>query len=218
MSEQPQVTWRNLTDGFQQTPLRHFKGKLESIITEMRTFQNSPTPKQYHNLNFSEIDVILSTEPYPFPIAQLSFPSSDRKKSGWGVLGQSGLKFLNENEDVSVLVNAILELQMTPGHMMWNREAGGETARECWEIVGVERVGGVQGPSPGQTTNATETAINLLIGKNEQEWNQLVFANPIVKADSKLVAEILARTFLPALEADGIVCKDEAGIYSMVGA
>lgn len=215
MSEQPQVTWRNLTDGYQQSPLRHFKGRLDNIITEMRTFASGN--KQYHNLNFSEINVIETVEPYPFPIAQLAFPSSDRKKSGWGVLGQSGLKFLAAAEDVAALQGTILELKMTPGHMMWNRDVGSETPRECWEIVGAEREGGVATPTPGQpAANAANTAIDLLIGKTEQEWNQLVFANPIVKADSGLIAQILARTFLPSLEAADIISKDEAGIYSRV--
>jgi len=181
----------------------------------MRTFATGN--KQYHNLNFSEIDVKESSEPYLFPIAQLSFPSSDRTKCGWGVLGKSGVKFLAENEDVSALIGAILELKMTPGHMMWNRDEGKETPRECWEVIGVERVGGVQVPTVGaNAASAIETAIDLLIGKNEQEWNQLVFTNPIVKADSGLISQILGRTFLPALEEADVIKKDDAGIYSRV--
>lgn len=144
-----QLKTRGFEDGFQRTVLRHFKGKLTSIGGNMVTRFKPPRMEVVYN--FEEIDVIKSTEPYLFPVAQITIMYSNRKQSGMGVLGMSIDKIINVGEDgeplpstvpggidedghpcemanpdlkmQDYLIGKVQEWQMTPGHMLWDGNA-----------------------------------------------------------------------------------------------
>jgi len=211
MSEQA-PSFRGLEEGYQAIPVKHFKGKLESFNTEMRT--NVTPAKEYVNLLFTELDIIETSEPYNFPILQLSFPRSKRKTSYWGVLGESGLKHLGENEDFPNLQGRYLELKVTPGHMMWDASKGEETGRDCWEILSVS---GEAGAKPSGTSPLNR-ALELLDGKSEADFNQSVFQDELVKSGG-LIPSILDNTdtgFLATLISTGRATKDDSGIFHVV--
>jgi len=204
------VSIRGLIEGFQRTPLREFKGKLESFPTELVTrFQPAKT---YVNLNFTEIDVIETTEPYPFPIAQLSMPYNVRRTSAWTIIADSLAKLIPENQDITNTVGMVYHMKITKGHMMWDQAKGEATAREAWEVIGLTG----EGMDVGVPMNAEAKALKLLNGKVEEEWNQLVFQDPVVKGDSKLIESILHRQFLPEIEAAGKATKDSNGVWHTV--
>lgn len=76
-------------------PLRRFRGTLDSIGEDIRTFEPRPGSKQVvvrtsviKKLNFKDIDVKEAVEPYHFPVYTVSVPLSNRKKSRWGVLSE----------------------------------------------------------------------------------------------------------------------------------
>jgi hypothetical protein len=186
--------------------------------------------------NFSEIEVFESTEPYTSPIAQISLLHSNRIKSAMGILGASIDKIINaglgenvaqeqvKNQDF--LIGKVQEWRVTPGHMMWNADAGQETPRECWEVVYVEGVGGAPhgGVAAPVTTKAqpdaitpVQQALNLLDGKTQQQWNNSVFQDPMVKGSPDLINQIISGSFLSAMESSGQITKDENGIYHKVG-
>jgi len=208
------ISFRGLKVGFQATPLRHFRGVFDEYKAELVT--RFTPPRTYVNLMFSEVDVIESTEPYPFPIAQLSIPFSDREVSTWGVLAKSAVKFLEEKEDISNLEGKVLEMKFTGGHMMWDGKQGKETPRECWEVIGISGSGVAtlaEGKQQVDTNASRNRAVELLDGKTEQEWNQAVFTDPITKADPALLTTIIDRSFIPTMVAAGKVSKDDKGIY-----
>lgn len=239
-----QLQTRGFETGF-RSPLRHFRGKLDSITGSMVQRGPMPQAKLEISYNFSEVEVFLSTEPYPFPIAQISMMHSKRDRSNSGVLGMSMDKIINAGVDENIpqgdsrvknpdfLIGKIQEWKVTPGHMMWNQDEGRETPREAWEVVYVEGIGGtphsgVATPavaSPGAVTptpaapdtgygiTPIQQALNLLDGKTQQEWNNTVFQDPLVKGDASLVNSIISGTFIPPMEAGGMVTKDENGIY-----
>jgi len=198
-----------------------------------------PQPRLEVLYNFSEVEVKESTEPYPFPVAQINIMHSTRDKSGMGVLGRSIDRIINAGVDGNApqdkvrnqdfLIGKVQEWKVTPGHMMWNAQAAKETERECWEVVAVEGVGSAPDagapatgtpttatPSVGATTSPSEQAMNLLGGKTQQEWNNIVFQDPLVKTDIQLTQSIISGQFVGGLEASGLITKDDNGIYHLV--
>jgi hypothetical protein len=229
-----QLRTRGFETGGFRSPLRHFRGKLNSITGSMVQRGQMPAAKLEVSYNFSNVEVIESTEPYPFPIAQISLIHSNRVKSAMGVLGASIDKVINAGLDENApqekvknqdyLVGKVQEWKVTPGHMMWDADQKVETARECWEVISVVGVGSVPtvagqsvAPTAG-TTTPVQRAIELLDGKTLQQWNNMVFQDPIVRAGGgDLVNSIINGEFIPPLEAAGIISKDENGIYHKGG-
>ena len=227
-----QLRTRGFEDGFQRTPLRDFWGTLTDISGQMREGDRGAYLVALYN--FTDIEIVKTTEPYLSPIAQIEVAASSRAKSGMGYLGKSIDNIINaglpndapvdqvKNQDF--LIGKKLHMMLTPGHMIWNQQAGEERPRDCWELVEIAGVGAapVQTAAPAQATAQAPTtsaqtpaqaAIALLDGKNEQQWHQEVFVNDVVKVDAELVKSIIGRTFLPPLETAGVVTKDENGIY-----
>jgi hypothetical protein len=232
------------TRGFQEgggprTPLREFIGTLDSITGDLQERQGRTI--QYAMYNFSELEVIQSTEPYPMPIAQLPIPISNTKRSQMGAWGASIDKLINVDAagqplpdgDPNVkkqgyLIGKRLRVKLTPGHKMWDRNAGKEVDRDMFEVI---QVVGESGVSPAVVSTAPQPipdttgapvngalgrALQLLEDKSLQEWYQVVFADPVVKADGALVTKIIQNALIPAMEAAGTVSKDANGKYHVV--
>lgn len=197
------VSVRGLTDGF-GTPLRRFKGKFHSYATRPLN-QWGKTPV---DLNFQDVQVVESTEPYPFPTASISISLSKTKGSAWGVFAGSLAKFLDKSGDIQQAVGKVMELALTPGHSFGkNRQTNEPIISDCWEVIALE--------GSGVKVDPTVRALELLDGKTAAEFNQRVFADPVVKQDSKLLSSILDNTFLPAQEAAGKIIKDKEGVFHL---
>ena len=240
---QEQVLAQLQTRGFETggfaSPLRYFRGKLDSITGSMVQRGTMPQARLEVSYNFSEVEVFESTEPYPYPIAQISLLHSNRDKSGMGVLGQSMDKIINagvganipqaQTKNQDFLIGKVQEWKITPGHMMWNRDENRETPRDCWEVTYIEGVGGTPYSGAQQvadtqqpTTFGTATpvvtpdiqAMNLLDGRTMAEWQQAVFQDPIIRDETAGVkTKIINQQFIPPLEAAGLVTKDDNGVY-----
>lgn len=164
-----QLQTRGFEEGFQRTTLRDFYGDLESIGSE--TAESNGRSWINAMYNFTNLEVIKSTEPYTLPIAQISIGISKRKASAMGVFGDSIDKLLNVDEEGNPLPSMIpgpdgedmpnpdlkgqgyligkrLRMVMTPGHMQWDRNKGMETPRENWELK--EVVGETAPYEPGE--------------------------------------------------------------------
>lgn len=212
---------RGLDKGFQRTPLREFKGVLEGITASL--VDRFQPPRTEIIFNFTDMNVIETVEPYPFPIAQISIMQSNREQSFWGVFAESAGRLVPEGvimvaQLIDYLQGKVLHMKLTSGHMMWDRDKGEETPRDCWELVGVEGV--VAQPASGEPVaikevgvSPTDVALKLLDGKNIQDWNQIVFQDPAVKSDGDLITSILNNTFIPSMKEKGIVSVDENGVH-----
>lgn len=237
-----QLKTRGFESGGFRSPLRHFRGKMDSITGSMVKRGSMTEARLEVSYNFSEVEVFASTEPYPFPVAQVSMMHSNRVQSQMGYLGASIDKIINAGLDENLpqqqaknqdfLIGKVQEWMVTPGHPMPSRDANGqwtEAPQECWEVVWVEGVGGtphsgvaapaqattpapVGTPAPA-TVTPTQRAIDLLDGKNQQQWNNVVFQDPMVKGDTALVNSIITGAFLAPLEESGVVTKDADGVY-----
>ncbi|MFA5384165.1 MAG: hypothetical protein WC364_05800 [Eubacteriales bacterium] len=222
-----QLKTRGYEEGFQRTPLRDFWGVLEGYTGEMRSGQNAPYLVVIYT--FNSVEVIESTEPYTMPTAQLEIPHSAKAKTKMGYWGDSIDKIINAGVPLDVpqdqaknqdyLLGKMGRYKLMPGNMIWNTQAREERPVECWKLIELrEGTGPIAGTptTPGaQAESSILLALKLLDGKTEQQWHQEVFVNPIVKADSALVNNIISRQFLKPFELAGTVTKDAKGIYTV---
>lgn len=192
------ISVRGLEEGGgPRTPLRHFKGKFVEYVTEPVT----NTQRIRVLLRFTDLDVIESTEPYQFPTGEIGITHSTRKNSAWGIFGESLIKLIKEDEDFKDCVGKVMELAYTPSHDYgFTDDAGKPIIRDAWEVLHVE--GGADKVDP------TERALQLIDGKTMPQFNQVVFSDPIVKADMKLCDAILSDTFVNSMLEAGKIEKD----------
>lgn len=236
-----QLRTRGFETGGFRIPLRWFRGKLDTITGSMVKRGRMTEARLEVLYNFSELEVFESIEPYPFPIAQINVMYSTREKSGMGVLGASIDKVINAGLDGNLpqekaknqdfLIGKVQEWRITPGHMMWDMEKQAETPRDSWEVTYVEGIGGTPHsgvviptatvsptatPTPQSKISPTQQAINLLEGRTQQEWNQIVFTDTVVRLDPQLPTAIINNTFIPPLLEAGIITKDDNDRFHVV--
>lgn len=138
------------------------------------------------------------------------------------------------------LVGKLQEWRYTPGHKTRKpneQNVWEETTMEAWEVTWVEGVGGtpysgggVAAPAVGAPGVAPQApaqpaglppevqAVNLLEGKTLQQFNSVVFQDPVVKTDQALMGKIIGQTWIAELEAAGTVFKDDNGVYHKAAA
>ncbi|KKL63026.1 hypothetical protein LCGC14_2179210, partial [marine sediment metagenome] len=106
-----------------QSPLQKFVGILESWEAETRespsdTPGEAPRKYQVITFNFRDLDVLKSTEPYPFPVAVLTIgyapPAQSRGNTRWEAIAGS-IRKLTPDPDLDVLVGKRQTWEMLPG-------------------------------------------------------------------------------------------------------
>lgn len=199
-----QVSIRGLTEGF-QSPLKQFKGRYAGHKTEP-----AYDPKKIRViLQFTDVDVIDSTEPYQFPTAEIRINHSTKKGSMWGIFSESLLKLIDDDKDLKDCKGMVLEMKLTPDHHFGeNKDTGEEIVRSAWEVLSVE---GKKGST--SKVNASDRALQLLNGKTLAQFHQIAFADPAIKGDTALQEAILDETFVTAMLAAGKLTKDKNEIY-----
>lgn len=228
-----QLKTRGFETGGFKSPLRHFRGRLTSITGEMVQRGSMPKPKLEITYSFDELEVIDSTEPYPFPVAQITIMHSTKDKSAMGVLGKSIDRIINADADENapqnqvnnqdVLEGVMQEWKVTPGHMMPDRDENNnwiETPREAWEVIWVEGYGeaktdkkATKSSAKTSGVSATQKAIDLLDGKTIQDWNAAIFQDPVIKADANLINQVVTGQFIQPLLDSGVITKDDNDVY-----
>lgn len=207
----PQPSVRGLKDSSFGTPLTHFKGKFHSYATSLSQFKDKKGNSKVNViLNFSDIVVIASKEPYNFPTAQIEIPYSEYNKSRWGQWGNSLAKFLADGEDVAQAVGRTLEMKVTEGHDLGQKDevTKAKVLSTCWEVIGIE--------GAGVKVDPMTRLMELIEGKSTQEFNQLALADTSIRTDQSIVSGLINNTLLPALEGKNQIKKDDKGIWHKV--
>ena len=212
------ISIRGLTEGG-GTPLRDFRGTLDSFASEPATGYDGTRI----NLNFREVEVIASTEPYNFPTAVLNIGQNNKKKSKWGYFAESMAELIDQDEDIDQQVGKSMRLVMCDGQdgrpagkPIWQKDAdrekypNGEVPSAVWTVTEVE--GKVAG---GSHTTPEERARMLLDGKTLPEFNKAAYADPIIRQESAkdLQRSITDKSFITALLTTKEFTKDAAGVY-----
>ena len=212
MTEEVQeaLTIRGLQDDF-GTPLRKFTGRLDSYGVE----QGKPAM-----LNFTELEVIASIEPYPFPSGVIEIWPSTRVKSKRGVFGTSLGKFIQPHEDLRDCIGKVIGMEMTEGHMLPKKDdESGEwknVPMSAWEVFSVDGMQlAADGSAPAAKTPA-ERAMELLDGAGLGEFNQKAMADTVIRDDPTLLQQIVGKTFAQSLLDAGVFTKDQDDVYHRV--
>jgi len=196
---------RGLVDSEFASPLRKFYGVFDSYLNQ----PEEGSRKARIALNFRELEVLASVEPYPWPTATISIARSNRKNSAWGIYSQSLAECIPDEEDLKDQLNKRLLLEVTPGHDYgFKDEQGVQIIRDAWEVM--EVAGKARGAT---TTSAQERAKQLLDGKTMPDFNSAALADPLIRADTDLQRAITDRSFVQAMLQTGEFTKDENDIF-----
>lgn len=204
-------TTRGLVDSEIGTPLREFSGILDAIYPEERKFGD------VNVMNFRDVEVKESVEPYNFPTATIAIKVSNLKGSGWGVFGESLNLLIPEDEDISDCVGKRLNLKMEVGHVYGKTKEGIDMVGNPWTVTEVE---GEAAPAAGGKgkSSATDKAKTLIIGKTRAEFNKDAFADSAIRKDAALTRAITDKSFINAMIELGEVVEDENGVFQLPAA
>ena len=199
------ISVRNLTDSTFGTPLREFKGKLENYYPEEQKYGTMV------QLNFKDVEVINSVEPYNFPTAIISIKLSSKKRSGWGILGDSLAKLLGPDEDIKDTLQKEWHMKMREGYIYGqDKNTGEDMVGNPWECIELE---GATGATTLQS--AADRARELIPGKTRAEFNKAAYADPIIRKDSTLQRAITNKSFIAGLLTTGAIVEDENGVFQL---
>ncbi|KKL73056.1 hypothetical protein LCGC14_2078760 [marine sediment metagenome] len=213
------------------TPLRRFKGILDELKLDQRVASDGRT-YAVALFNFKDVEVLESTEPYPFPIAVIGIsykpPKSSRGGTKWEALSASLRKLMPENPDPDELkgkrqewaqVEFALRSALTDeeGHPVMDgnqKQLWGDVPTLCWTIVSVEGLGSVA--EKDEDFNAF--LVNLADGKTEPKFYEEALTNSQVTARPNIVEAITSRKLLTTLTEMGLITRDAEGILHKASA
>lgn len=196
------------------TPLRKFKGRLigsdensNRIFPKMRDAApggQSGSPGQVVDLNFVDVDVVESTTPWNYPIAQLSINyrpgrsgEAPSERGGWGILLKSAQDI--GFEDFQDLVGKVLSMEAEPEHSYGvNRDTGEAMTGIVWRV---KEVGGGE-QSQMNPEDETNHILDLIHGKDRAGFSETMMQDEVGR---KFTKEIMDGTLIASLLASGDV-------------
>jgi len=217
-----------------QSPLQEFIAILESWEAETRespsdTPGEAPRKYQVITFNFKDLDVILSTEPYVFPIAVLSIgyapPAASRGNTRWEALAGS-IRKLTPDPDLDVLVGKrqtwkmlpatlrmpVLEEDGTPKLDGRLRPLWADADVDCWHITEVEGL--------GSAAESDEELMDFLVGqadgKTASAWYEGLLQDRRVTARNDIVTAITDRKLLDTMKVANKLTEDAEGVLHKV--
>ncbi len=197
---------RGLQEDF-GTPIKEFKGVLVGYTLE---------PDKPAKLNFDQVEIIESSEPYPYPTCTIEIWPSNRVKSNWGIFGTSLGKIIPADQDLRDCISKVFWMKFTPGHMLRRKnketEEWGDVAVNAWEVIEAGGAGG-GATSGAQGMTAIDKAKALLDGKNVVDFNKAAMADDLVRSDPELLKSIVAKTFVAELVDSGSFTKDGDDVF-----
>ena len=208
------ISTRGLQEGGEpKTPLREFSGVLDSYYPEDRF----GTTRVF--LNFKDVEVVESVEPYNFPTAVIDIKFSNKKNSAWGGFADSLNSFLAEGEDVKDTVGLRYTMKMEVAHIYGkDRVSGLDMVGDQWHVTELEghikQEAAVEGVAPVSTdTPAEAEAKKLLDGKTLAQFNKEAYASAVIRKDVPFQRTITDKSFTKAMLAVGEFSVDENQIY-----
>lgn len=209
------------------TPLRRFRSTLESYTFEDRDDRRGGTFRVIV-FNHKELEVIESTEPYPFPIAVINISYSTKTETRWDAFAKSLKKHVPDAADPDVLVGKQQEWAMLPfglrqalsdedgspkldarGAQEW-----GVVMSDAWQIASVAGIGSAE----EMEVAFTELLLTKADGKTEKEFYEALLTDPKVTARPDVVTDITDRKLLSTLLTSGKLTRDDQGVLHKVGA
>lgn len=211
------------------TPLRRFKGVLDSVRLDPRS-SNDGRSYAVALFNFKDLEVLETVEPFPFPIAIIGIsykpPKLSRGGTKWDALAGSLRKLMPQNPDPDLLVGKVQEWAQTEyslrsqltdeeGNPLMdgnNKQLWGNVPTLCWTIISVEGLGSVA--EKDEDFNAF--LVDLADGKTEPKFYEAALTDSKVTARPNIVEAITSRKLLSTLTEMGLLTRDAEGILHKV--
>lgn len=192
------------------TPLLRFKGTLKDYEVEDRTADNR-TYKAV-NFNFIDLEVIESTEPYPYPIAVISIGYNPNDGTKWAIFAKSIAKVFGHVPSIDDLVNKHQEWEYGDAKLRLPDEQGVWDTRDgkSWQLVSID---GVEGGAARSPEDITPHVLDLLDGKTEQDFYQALYQDELVRKHPDIITSATERTLLSTLETAGKATRDDQGVW-----
>jgi hypothetical protein len=196
------------------TPLRQFKGTLADYRFEDReTTDDDGKTRTYRVVmfDFVDLEVIKSTEPYPFPIASIQIGYSQTTETKYGRFAQSVKALLPDAVDLKPLKGKRQEWAVLKGATRARDEQGkwGEAEVDLWKVISIEGV---------EKVDIAEHVIDLADGKSEAAFNEAAFTDDVVRAHPEIVSLITERKLLSTYIDAGLLSRDAEGVLHRVKA
>lgn len=203
-------------------PLRRFYGVLDSCPQEEKKYDEG-TPNERKStqisLNFKDLEVVESVEPYNFPIYTVQFTLSNRKKSKYGVFGVSLANILDlglteaqkdptspeyvkptDRPDLADCIGKRMGLVMADGedgrpaqHDLFDGRAKDETHPKGQDVPTSSWecffVEGY-GSTEGDGKSPLDAAMDLLDGKTAAQFNAAALESEVIRQDADLMSSI----------------------------
>ncbi len=213
------------------TPLRRFKGVLDSAKLDQR-IANDGRSYSVAQFSFKDLEVLESTEPYPFPIAVIGLsykpPKKSRGGTKWDVLANSLRKLMPQNPDPDELVgktqewaqvehpirSALTDEEGNPLMDGNNKQLWGDVATLCWTIIAVDGLGSVEDAD----AEFNKFLVELADGKTETQFYEAALTNSKVSARPNIVKAITDRKLLDTLKEMGLIERDAEGVMHALAA
>jgi len=193
----------DLSVGF-QTPLQEFWGTLEDFSAE----RDERFDRVRVTLYFVDVEVIRSTESYPFPIAQIIIPFSQARRSQMGFLIQSIEEHI-PGGSISSLVGRRMRMNLEPkNYGRWRGEEE-DRVRDTWVVAEI-----LPKPEEVEAVDAYTLALEKVKGytvDNLQEYYQEVLKDPRIKENRDVVSTIITGNFIKDALDKGLLKVDEQG-------
>ncbi len=205
-----------------RTPLQRFRGVVKSIDPEERA--GNTGSYMVAKVGITDLEVLESTEPYPFSSTSLDIPYNTRAATRWDVFARS-IRNITGSNDINVLVGKTQEWAFAPctlrgalrdetgAQIMENgRAKWGDVASNAWQVISVEGFDSPNGTGP----NLMDEIVALVDGKtNEQFYKAFFNDSSLKKMNGYLEAsnDATERTLLSALEKAGRISQNEKGVW-----
>ncbi len=193
------------------TPLLRFRGTLKEYLSKPQQDQGGRS-FMVIDFNFIDIAVIESVEPYAFPICTIGVGYSTTADTKWDALAKSIKKLFGRTPALDEIVGKQQEWHFAPAMLTTKDESTGQWIKQptnAWQIVSIDGLG-----SPAQASADIDAhVLDLLDGKNEQDFQQVFFVDPEIRKHPELIEQATNRQLLPNLESAGRAYRDDAGVW-----
>lgn len=215
-------------------PVTRFRGVLAPPPEEQDGFGVTKTADEGSRsyviveLNFGDVEVIDTTEPYPWPTIKLPISYKPPSESKGGTKFEAMAKSVRKlNTDLDGLIGLTQEWAVLPatvrsqivdaegepkldgnGKQLW-----GDIQVGCWQIVSAEGLGSTEEAE----ADFSVRILDIADGKTEKAFYTAALEEQTVRDRPEIVTSITDRTILQPLIEAGRLTKDDEGILHKAG-
>lgn len=224
------------TGGRPFSPMLRFRGTLKEVTPTVYKNEEDPSAKERMTVkfDFTDVTVIDTEEPYPFPTATGSLPYSDRGDTIWMAWATSFRNIVPKSDwqnlsmPFKVLEGKVQEWAYLPARLRRpltdengenikgadGRDKWGVQDADAWQLVSVEGYTGESGAT------IYDLIVEKLDGSDDKGFMEWLFTDMSLKSVPGHNAAVEAqaeRKLIPMLLETGKLSQDPNGVYHKVG-